>query len=180
MMIRRFKVKWWAMPTLLANPDYSAAPACGESGPRVTMTRMHEIPDDPGRRGAVAVCLRDDRRMLVIRRARSVVAPGAYCFPGGGIEPGESEEDALRREFREEINVAVHPICRIWRSRTPWKVDLAWWLGRLEPDVAPVPNPAEVESIHWLTADEMAALDELLPSNREFLELLAQGTIRLE
>jgi hypothetical protein len=46
------------------------------------MAEMDFIPDDPGRRGAVAVVVRDGR-MLVIRRARSVVAPLVYCFPGG-------------------------------------------------------------------------------------------------
>jgi len=141
---------------------------------------MHEIPDDPGRRGAVAICRREDGRMLVIRRARGVVAPGAYCFPGGGIEDGESEQDALRREFREEINVGVRPLRRIWQSRTPWKVELSWWLAELEPGAVPVPNPEEVESVDWLTPEEMARLPELLKSNRELLDRVARGEIRLE
>ncbi len=144
------------------------------------MALMHDIPDDPGRRGAVGICLDQVGRMLVIRRAHGVPAPGAYCFPGGGIEPGESEEEALRRELLEEIHVAVRPIRRVWESRTPWKVHLAWWLGELEPGATPRPNPEEVESIHWLLPGEMAALSELLPSNREFLELLDRGEIRLD
>ena len=85
------------------------------------------IPDDPGRRGVVGVVVRDGR-MLVIRRSRSVVAPLVYCFPGGGIEAGESEEEALVREFREEVGVAVRPVRRLWQCVTAWKVDLAWWL----------------------------------------------------
>ena len=67
---------------------------------------MERIPDDPGRRGAVAVCLRDGR-MLVIRRSRSVVAPLTYCFPGGGIEGDETEQQTLLREFREEIDKSI-------------------------------------------------------------------------
>lgn len=63
---------------------------------------MEAIPDDPGRRGAVAICVRDGR-MLVIRRARSVVAPLTYCFPGGGIEGDESEQQALIREFLQMV-----------------------------------------------------------------------------
>jgi len=139
---------------------------------------MEEIPDDPGRRGAVAVCVRDGR-MLVIRRSRSVVAPLTYCFPGGGIEGDETEQQTLIRELREEIAVEVRPLRPIWRCVTDWKVELAWWLADLPPDAVPVANPAEVESIHWYTPAEMLRLPDLLPSNREFLELVLRGEIEL-
>ena len=139
---------------------------------------MQHIPDDPGRRGVVGIVVRGGR-MLVIRRAQGVVAPGAYCFPGGGIEPGESEEDALIREFREEVGVPPRPLGRLWQCVTAWKVHLSWWLCELPPDAVPVPNPAEVESIHWVTPAEMARLPELLASNRDFLELIEQGKIEL-
>jgi len=140
---------------------------------------MEKIPDDPGRRGAVAIVLRD-RRMLVIRRSQTVVAPGAICFPGGGIEPKESEEEAIVREFREEVGVTVRPVRRIWRCVTPWKVQLAWWSAEMQPDAVPVPNPAEVAAVEWLTVDEMAQSPDLLESNREFLELVRQGKIQLD
>jgi len=134
------------------------------------------IPDDPGRRGVVGVVMRDGR-MLVIRRSRSVVAPLIYCFPGGGIEADESEEESLVREFREELGITIRPVRRLWECVTAWKVELAWWLVEMEPDATPAANPSEVESIHWLTPEEMAELPDLLESNREFLELLARGTI---
>lgn len=140
---------------------------------------MEPIPDDPGRQGAVAVCLRDDGRMLVIRRSRHVVAPLAYCFPGGGVEPGESEQEALIREFREEIDVEIRPLRRIWQCVTAWKVELSWWLAELYGETQPAPNPAEVASIHWFTPAEMLNLPDLLPSNREFLELVIRGQISL-
>ena len=126
----------------------------------------------------MGVVLRDGR-MLVIRRAASVVAPMVYCFPGGGIEAGESEEEALVREFREEVSVEFQPLRRLWRCVTPWKVELAWWLGELAAGAVPAANPREVESVHWLTPEEMAQLPDLLESNRQFLELLARGEISL-
>jgi 8-oxo-dGTP pyrophosphatase MutT (NUDIX family) len=134
------------------------------------------IPDDPGRRGVVGVAMRNGR-MLVIRRSPSVVAPLVYCFPGGGIEAGESEEEALVREFGEEIGIAVRPVRRLWQCVTAWKVELSWWLVEIAPDAMPVPNPAEVESIHWLTPDEMSQLPDLLQSNREFLEFAGKSRL---
>ena len=132
----------------------------------------------PIRRGVVAVVLRGER-FLVIRRAAEVIAPGAFCFPGGGIEGAESETEALEREFHEELDARIRPLRRIWRSTTRWHVELAWWLGELDEPVELVPNPAEVESVHWLTIAEMRALAELLDSNRVFLDALAGGEILL-
>jgi 8-oxo-dGTP diphosphatase len=136
------------------------------------------IPEDPGRRGVVGVVVRDGR-MLVIRRSRSVVAPLIYCFPGGGIEGNESEEEALIREFREEVGALFRPVRRLWQCRTSWKVDLVWWLGELAPGEELAANPDEVESIHWFTPEEMMRLPDLLESNRRFLELTENGEITL-
>jgi 8-oxo-dGTP pyrophosphatase MutT (NUDIX family) len=131
------------------------------------------------RQGAVAVVVRDGR-FLVIRRSAAVVAPGAYCFPGGGIEDGETEEQALVREFREELGATIMPVRRVWRSTTRWQVELAWWLGDLAIDGALEINPAEVDSVHWLAPDEMLTLAELLDSNRAFLKALSEGEIVID
>lgn len=131
------------------------------------------------RLGVVAV-IREGPKLLVIRRSKHVVAPGAYCFPGGGIEPGETEEQALVRELREELAVETIPGRRIWRSTTPWGVRLAWWTAALGPGAVPVAAPAEVESWHWHTVDEIARLPALLASNLEFLSRLAGGEITLD
>ncbi len=139
---------------------------------------MVEQPGTITRRGAVAVVV-EHGRFLVIRRSQSVVAPGKYCFPGGGIEGEETEEQALVREIREELAAMVVPVRRLWESITPWGVHLAWWLSRLEPGNRPSPNPAEVESVAWLTAREMAELPEILESNRLFLEEIRAGRIEL-
>jgi len=103
-----------------------------------------------------------EERYLVIRRAAGIAAPGKYCFPGGGIEPGETEDEALRRELREELAAEVQPLRCIWRSVTSWGVSLSWWFSTLVDETVIVPNPAEVASVHWLSRDEMLALAELL------------------
>ncbi|NUQ62193.1 MAG: NUDIX domain-containing protein [Pirellulales bacterium] len=130
------------------------------------------------RRGAVGVVVRAGK-LLVIRRSQFVVAPGRYCFPGGAIEAAESEEEALVREIREELNVEIRPQRRIWRSVTPWNVELAWWLGQLADGAEPVPNQAEVESVHWYTPAGMTRLAGLLESNLAFLDALSAGEVSL-
>ena len=125
-------------------------------------------------RGVVAVICRGER-LLVIRRSQHVKAPGAFCFPGGAVEGGETESEALCREMREELGCDVVPLERLWRSVTAWQVDLSWWLTELPREAVLRPDPAEVESIHWLTVEELRELPQLLSSNREFLERWQEG-----
>ena len=119
--------------------------------------------------------IRAEDRFLVIRRSQQVRAPGMYCFPGGAIEPGETEQQALVRELAEELAVAGQPVRRLWESVTPWGVHLAWWLAQVDDPAAIVPQPAEVESCHWLTAAEIRLLPQLLASNVQFLDAWERG-----
>lgn len=137
-----------------------------------------EISPTINRRGAIAVVERSGR-LLVIKRSAHVVAPGAYCFPGGGIEPGEAPREAIEREMLEELGIAATAVRRIWESVTSWGTHLEWWLVDLPADAALVANPAEVELFCWLTPSELAERSDLLESNRQFLVELAAGRIVL-
>ncbi len=54
---------------------------------------------------AYAVVIDEDRRMLLAHWNEGVGA--AWTLPGGGLEPGEHPEDAVRREVREETGLRV-------------------------------------------------------------------------
>jgi 8-oxo-dGTP pyrophosphatase MutT (NUDIX family) len=136
------------------------------------------LANSPSRHGVVAVCQRAGK-FLVIRRSEHVEAPGAFCFPGGGIEDGETEEAALRREMREELACNSTPQARLWRSTTDWNVHLAWWRLTLPADVALTPNPQEVAEVLWLSEDEMRAAPRLLNSNLAFLDARRDGLFEL-
>jgi 8-oxo-dGTP diphosphatase len=138
------------------------------------------VPAEPviNRRGAVAVIERQGR-LLVIRRSAHVLAPRQFCFPGGGLEPGETEAEALVRELQEELNCRVQPVQRLWETVTRWRIHLAWWQAAIEGCTEPWPNPLEVESIHWFTPHEIVALPELLEGNRPFVEAILRGEIDL-
>ncbi len=113
-------------------------------------------------------------RFLVIRRSHLVRAPRAVCFPGGGVEPGETEADALVRELQEEIAARARAVCRLWESRSPSGLQLGWWRAEIDASSQLVANPAEVEAIHWWTAEQLLQQPDLLPSNRAFLAALAR------
>ena len=129
---------------------------------------------DHPQRGVVAVIPRGER-LLVIRRSQSVVAPGAYCFPGGGIHEDESEPAAVVREMCEELDVRVRPRHCLWRSVTPWHVELAWWLVDLPVVSVLRPNRDEVAEVSWLMPAEMRSRVGLLESNHQFLDAWQRG-----
>jgi NAD+ diphosphatase len=119
-------------------------------------------------------------KLLVIRRSQWVEAPGAWCFPGGAIEAGETEEAALVREFREELDIDVRPVRRLWRCVTSWSVELAWWLVAPAPGALLAIHAREVEAFDWLTPAEIRRLPQLLESNRQFLEAASAGAFSVE
>ncbi len=126
--------------------------------------------------GVVAVIERDGR-LLAIRRAAGVLAGGCWCLPGGAIEPGETQAEALAREVREEVGLEVQPVREIWRWLRPdGRLRLYWWLAHL-PDDAPEPTPAasEVAEIRWVRREEFHTLEPVLESNLQFLEAYCQN-----
>ena len=50
-----------------------------------------------------------DHRVLALESSNSKIK--GWLLPGGGIEPGETVHEALRRECREELAISVEPIC---------------------------------------------------------------------
>ena len=140
---------------------------------------MNTVLQDPSRRrGVVGVIFREDR-LLVIRRSLTVVAPGLLCLPGGGIEEGETESEALVREMREELAIDVTPKRLCWRSTTSWNTELAWWIAHLDPAITPIANPDEVSEVHWLRREEIRDADDMLPSLPKFLDAWKRGDIDL-
>jgi 8-oxo-dGTP diphosphatase len=57
---------------------------------------------------AVSAAIFRDGRVLVVRRARPP-AHGLYTLPGGGVELGETLEQAVIREVREETGLTIAP-----------------------------------------------------------------------
>jgi 8-oxo-dGTP diphosphatase len=61
---------------------------------------------------AIVACVDDDGRVLLVKQ-RSGPFTGAWLLPGGGVDDGESIEDAVRRETREETGCDLASLRKI-------------------------------------------------------------------
>ncbi|MEY3204134.1 MAG: hypothetical protein RLZZ21_465 [Planctomycetota bacterium] len=133
----------------------------------------------PRKFGVVAITHRDGR-FLTIRRGATVAAGGTICFPGGHIEPGEREDEAVVRECHEEVAARVEAVECVWRNVTDWGTSLAWWTVKfVGAEHELVPHPVEVSEILWLSAEEMLEHPDLLQGNRPFLEAVIAGRLQV-
>ncbi|RMH37460.1 MAG: (deoxy)nucleoside triphosphate pyrophosphohydrolase [Deltaproteobacteria bacterium] len=107
-------------------------------------------------RVVVAVIERDGR-YLIAQRSETAVLPLLWEFPGGRVEDGESDEDALRRELRERIGTDVRVVERIGEhvhEYDGYDVHLHMFACELAPGSEPAPRA--VRDIRWVTSDELA------------------------
>ena len=134
---------------------------------------------DRGRHAVVAV-IREESRFLVIRRSELVRAPGLLCFPGGGIEAGESIATAMHRELMEELSLNVEIETHLWTSTTRWGTKLEWIACKRCVGSEPIAAPMEVAEILWLSHQELQNREDLLGSIPDFLTALEKGMFRIE
>lgn len=84
-------------------------------------------PDRPVVDVAVGLLIRADGSFLLTSRPPGKVYEGYWEFPGGKLEIGESVQDALRRELREELGIHIET-AQLWRVEL---VDYPHALARL-------------------------------------------------
>lgn len=126
----------------------------------------------PGPTRVVAGILVENGRVLLSRRAPGQSFPHLWEFPGGKVEPGESPEDALVREFQEEVDIAiagVTPYDAI-RYRDPGGRDIAVAFYRVG-SYRGSPRPLEVAAVAWVPVPDLGTVD-FIPANQGIVERL--------
>lgn len=129
---------------------------------------MNPSPDSPTL--AVLGIIRRDGRLVVIQRAKNVPVPLAWCFPGGHIEEGETQAEALVREMHEELNIVVEPGERLMtQTKHDGRLVLHCWSATIVSG-EPTPNPLEVAEVRWMTPAEIRGQSGLLPGTTDILD----------
>ncbi len=107
---------------------------------------------------AVSAAIFRDGRVLIVRRARPP-AHGLYTLPGGGVELGETLEQAVMREVREETGLAIAPLGLVG-FREAIARDAA---GRVERHFVILPFAARWIAGEIALSEELAEADWLKP-----------------
>lgn len=99
-----------------------------------------------------------------------------YLVPGGRIEAGETEEQALRREIREELGIEITDLVRVGENIKPASIDFVdptvefhfkSYFARAES--ADIKPNSEIKEYGWFTIEEALQLP-LLDSTRQLVE----------
>ena len=120
----------------------------------------------------VAAVIRDGDRIFATQRGYGDQKDG-WEFPGGKIEPGESPQQALTREIREELDTGIvvgDPLATIEHDYPSFHLSMqCFWCSIVgEPPVL-----REHEAARWLDAENLDSV-AWLPADRTIIPLIRQ------
>lgn len=123
----------------------------------------------------VAAVIAVDGKYLVTQRRSTAVLPNLWEFPGGRVEPDETDADALAREIRERLGVAIEVGQMISYVRHPYEhytVDLHLYECRL---LTPELQTKAVQAFQWISSDEFDDYEFAPADEASMSKLLGEG-----
>ncbi len=109
----------------------------------------------PHKQIGVAVITDAQGNILIDRRKQEGLLGGLWEFPGGKIEPGESVEECVSREIKEELGIEIEVgdrLITIEHAYTHFKVTLNVFSCK---HLSGEPQPIECDEVKWVTLDEI-------------------------
>ena len=121
----------------------------------------------------VAAVIRDNDRIFATQRGYGNYK-GWWEFPGGKIEAGETPQEALKREIREELDTLVEVgdlIACVEYDYPEFHLSMdCFWCTILEGNL----HLNEAEDARWLTEENLMSV-KWLPADLEVLEVISKS-----
>lgn len=100
-----------------------------------------------------------DGKILAARRSQRMKLPLKWEFPGGKLQEGETEEDCLKREIKEELNIHITIVSQlpsVQHDYGDFQIELIPFVAHYESGNLQL---HEHEQAHWFTKQELLGLD---------------------
>lgn len=114
-----------------------------------------------------------DGRILIAQRPPGKHMAGRWEFPGGKVDTGESEAEALSRELREELGIEVtdsRPFMRLAHSYSDRDVELSMWIVE---SFTGEPKSLDGQALKWVEPSRLGQ-EDILEADRPFVEALRE------
>ena len=108
----------------------------------------------------VAAVIQDQDKVLVCRRAPHKSLAGKWEFPGGKVEAGESDPQALIREIHEELGSEISVGTFIVKSTletSESSLEMHTYFAKLVS--APPTASSDHDELRWVQIDELPSLE---------------------
>ena len=103
----------------------------------------------------VAALIWDNDRFLICQRPEHKARPLLWEFPGGKVEPGESMEDALIRECREELGITLS-VGSLFENAVHEYDEITINLSVFNAEISEgYPQLLEHNDLRWITIEEL-------------------------
>lgn len=122
----------------------------------------------------VAAVIEVEGRYLVTQRRASAVLPNLWEFPGGRVEAGETDADALARELAGRLDVQVsvgQMISYVGHPYEHYTVDLYLYECRL---LHSAPRVVGVQDFRWIRSDEFDQYEFAPADDASMAQLLGE------
>ena len=122
----------------------------------------------------VAALIWDGDRFMICQRPAHKARGLLWEFVGGKVESGETPEEALIRECREELNVEIEPgsiYCRLVHEYPDLTILLTLYNARI---ISGTPQKLEHNDIRWISVSQIDNYS-FCPADKQILEMLKNG-----
>ncbi|MBO5959360.1 MAG: (deoxy)nucleoside triphosphate pyrophosphohydrolase [Lentisphaeria bacterium] len=123
-----------------------------------------------------AAVIRKNGRTFICSRPKNSPLGDFFEFPGGKCEPGETPENCIIREIREELGIRVIPLDRIHtlEHQYPDKFVRVFFIRCVVTDDSPPPRPLNQQEIRWVDTAGLAQVN-FLPADPPLAKMMADS-----